>query len=27
MAKLAGAYIITTASSRDHDFVKQLGAD
>ncbi|MDQ0230701.1 NADP-dependent oxidoreductase [Metabacillus malikii] len=27
MAKLAGAYIITTASSRNHDFVKNLGAD
>jgi len=27
MAKHAGAYVITTASARNHDFVKELGAD
>lgn len=27
MAKQSGAYVITTASARNHDFVKQLGAD
>lgn len=27
MAKQAGAYVITTASARNHDLVKELGAD
>ncbi len=27
MAKLAGAYVITTASASNHDMVKELGAD